>query len=248
VAVDRAPSSQSDIASRTVAVREGEIVFRAGDAAGPLFVVLEGQVELVVPGEADRVVAVCAAGDVFGERSCFGGGAREVTARARTSVRAVRLDRDALASVSAEDPGVLLLLLERLSTRTVAPPAAPPADPVSVGDRPASLVVGPGGRRVDLDVQPELWVGRRDSASGFNPDVDLTDIDPERSLSRRHARIVRREGRVLVIAVPGARNGTFVNGQRLEPSGEVELADGDRVRFGLVETVFRAGSGGGPAA
>ncbi|NKB17503.1 MAG: FHA domain-containing protein, partial [Pseudanabaena sp. CRU_2_10] len=37
----------------------------------------------------------------------------------------------------------------------------------------------------------------------------------------------------------GSRNGTFVNGRRLEGGIDVELRDGDEVRFGLVKTTFR---------
>lgn len=36
----------------------------------------------------------------------------------------------------------------------------------------------------------------------------------------------------------GTRNGTFVNGERIKTGVEVKLNDGDRLRFGLVETVF----------
>jgi pSer/pThr/pTyr-binding forkhead associated (FHA) protein len=100
------------------------------------------------------------------------------------------------------------------------------------------LIVAPGGRAMPLPVQDEAWVGRRDTVNAFTPDVDLTDIDVDRSLSRRHARILRRDGRLFVIEAPGARNGTFVNGQRLGET-EAELSDGDRVRFGLVDTVLR---------
>jgi pSer/pThr/pTyr-binding forkhead associated (FHA) protein len=38
----------------------------------------------------------------------------------------------------------------------------------------------------------------------------------------------------------GVHNGTFLNGKRLEPGVPVPLRDGDELRFGLVEMVFRS--------
>jgi pSer/pThr/pTyr-binding forkhead associated (FHA) protein len=36
------------------------------------------------------------------------------------------------------------------------------------------------------------------------------------------------------------RNGTFVNGTRIGAGQSIRLEDGDRVKFGLVEVVFRS--------
>ncbi|MBI3965260.1 MAG: RDD family protein [Chloroflexi bacterium] len=55
-------------------------------------------------------------------------------------------------------------------------------------------------------------------------------------ISRRHAEIDRRSGR-LVISDLGSANGTFVNGQRLQ--GSHALAAGDRVEFGSIRAVVQ---------
>ena len=65
--------------------------------------------------------------------------------------------------------------------------------------------------------------------------------DSQRSISRRHAKIFRREGRFYVREEIGTMNGTFVNGERIETGLPVEFKDGDEVRFGLVKTIFHAG-------
>jgi pSer/pThr/pTyr-binding forkhead associated (FHA) protein/V8-like Glu-specific endopeptidase len=65
---------------------------------------------------------------------------------------------------------------------------------------------------------------------GRDADVDLR-LSPEedRAVSARHATLTFVDGRWRVRDL-NSRNGTFVNGQRLE--GEVELSDGDRIAFG----------------
>jgi EAL domain-containing protein (putative c-di-GMP-specific phosphodiesterase class I) len=82
-----------------------------------------------------------------------------------------------------------------------------------------------------------LLVGRGDRASSHFPDVDLTDLDEERLVSRRHARIECQDGPTLLIDL-GSTNGTFVNGVRLAEGAETLLREGDGVRFGHLECRF----------
>jgi DNA-binding winged helix-turn-helix (wHTH) protein len=55
-------------------------------------------------------------------------------------------------------------------------------------------------------------------------------------VSRVHARVRADDGRVL-IEDAGSKNGTWINGERIEQP--VELGDGDEVAFGLFRVVFR---------
>jgi diguanylate cyclase (GGDEF)-like protein len=54
----------------------------------------------------------------------------------------------------------------------------------------------------------------------------------EPSISRHHAVLIVRDQRPPVLRDEESTNGTFVNGRRLDPGEAVELADGDRLRFG----------------
>lgn len=56
------------------------------------------------------------------------------------------------------------------------------------------------------------------------------------SISRRHAAIVRKDGRILLIDLK-SRNGTHVNDQKLDPSKAKVLKDGDVIRVGKLEFV-----------
>ena len=82
-------------------------------------------------------------------------------------------------------------------------------------------------------------IGRTDPVTRIAPDVDLDELDGKQTLSRRHARITARDGRFLLCEHIGTANGTFVGSQRLKAGEETEIHDGDRLRFGLLELVFR---------
>ena len=117
-----------------------------------------------------------------------------------------------------------------------APPKAPPASSTMV--QPAAMpfmlehsegkIPLPGGKS-------ELLVGRPDPATGAIPEINLGDLDTARTLSRRHARILVNGGRLSVREEPGVGNGTWVNGNKLQPDEEVALKSGDTLRFGAIE-------------
>ena len=57
------------------------------------------------------------------------------------------------------------------------------------------------------------------------------------TVSRSHAIFCVRDG-VCTVMDDSSRNGTFVNGERLEPGVAMELEDGDTVRMSDVDFVF----------
>lgn len=56
------------------------------------------------------------------------------------------------------------------------------------------------------------------------------------SISRRHCAIVHKEGKVLLIDLK-SRNGTEVNGKKLDPARAKILKDGDHIKIGKLEFV-----------
>ncbi len=78
----------------------------------------------------------------------------------------------------------------------------------------------------------ESVIGRWDADNGIFPDIDLDAYDQEAKVSRRHARILYRDGKYLVEDL-GSTNGTYVNrGRRLLPGNAHLLADGDEIIVG----------------
>lgn len=126
----------------------------------------------------------------------------------------------------------------------VAPPVVAPAPAVAAVPKsgsPGKLVVDGTGLVYALPDRDDIKVGRHDSVTGITPEVDLTDADTSRTTSRRHAKIVREDGKLFVCEEIGTSNGTFVNGERITTGVKVEIHDGDEVWFGRVKTVYHAG-------
>ena len=78
----------------------------------------------------------------------------------------------------------------------------------------------------------ESYIGRWDADNGIFPDVDLDAHDPDAKVSRRHARIIFRNG-TYTIEDLGSTNGTFINrGRRLLPGNPQVLNEGDEIIVG----------------
>ncbi|MCC8104846.1 MAG: FHA domain-containing protein [Clostridiales bacterium] len=65
------------------------------------------------------------------------------------------------------------------------------------------------------------------------------------TVSRMHARIQVRQGQCYLKDI-NSKNGTFVNGRRLEPQEECEIQEGDTVAFAQIE--YRVVEGSRPLA
>jgi len=98
----------------------------------------------------------------------------------------------------------------------------------------ARLVIERGrsaGKQFPLSDE-ESQIGRWDADGGIFPDVDLDADDPEAKVSRRHARIMRRNEQYFIEDL-GSTNGTFINrGRRLLPGDKQPLRDGDEIIVG----------------
>ena len=86
----------------------------------------------------------------------------------------------------------------------------------------------------DSRTQP-LTEGVYDIGRGADNAICIQD----QGISRRHARILKHGDGYVVREDTASRNGTFVNGRRLDAGQDVALKDGDELRFGLVKTIFR---------
>ena len=94
------------------------------------------------------------------------------------------------------------------------------------------LFIGESGRQVEASLNKAIHLGRLDPASDVFPEIDLSeDAGLEKGVSRRHARILKREGTVVVEDL-GSINGTFINGKRLAPYLPEALHDGDQLQLG----------------
>jgi hypothetical protein len=97
------------------------------------------------------------------------------------------------------------------------------------------LKIGSTQREVEMPLDVVTHLGRVDAASSVFPEIDLSnDSDPSHGVSRRHARIMKQGGMV-VIEDMGSINGTFINGRRLDPYLPEVIKDGDIVHLGKLQ-------------
>ncbi|MBI3450479.1 MAG: cyclic nucleotide-binding domain-containing protein [Acidobacteria bacterium] len=134
---------------------------------------------------------------------------------------------------------------------THAEEAAPPEPPAAAGPaphRPAAPPPGVDGCHAFLLSEDgkenfpiaatKAVMGRFDPVTGLKPEVDLSNVDINRSVSRRHARLNLEGGIYYLIEEPGALNGTFINGRKLITGKPTRVKDGDAVSLGTVKLVF----------
>ncbi len=248
-------------------VAAGEYVFKEGERASAMFLVEEGLVELVRAFAGEEVrLAVVEAGDFIGEASLFEDSPHQTSARAVSASKLLRLEGPELRDIVTREPELGLRMMHRLSRRLAAalsarlaaevsarsetsiaatskarPVPHPAAAPSAAPRAGKARFVHASGDEFPLPPAGEALVGRADPVKGFKPDVVLSSLDAQRSLSRRHARILREGDHFFVVEEPGVRNGTFVNGKALKVGRPVRIDDGDEVSFGLIKTIFRVG-------
>lgn len=171
------------------------------------------------------------------------GGGEEVPVFQSASVTSV-----GVPAVADDESGTSPEIEEEEEQTVVRAPGGNTAEqPVSTAPEPSerSGTAGHGGIHSKLIIErgqaigtefplstEESNIGRWDADNGVFPDVDLDAHDPEAKVSRKHARVILRNGQYLIEDL-GSTNGTFINrGRRLIPGSPHILNDGDEIIVG----------------
>jgi len=236
-------SNEHEATTPIVSVPAGGFVFRAGDPADAFFLISTGHVELLRRNETHGRLALLAPGDLCGEDAVFEGGrVRAYDARAVHASTLFRVTADTFLHLVQARPELAGAVIGALATRLLRARAAslalarPTGHAARVATRGA-LVHAESGLMFPLPDTEQVMVGRADPK--FTPDIELSSVDTHRSLSRRHAAIMRGVNGDSLVEQPRVANGTFVNGVRLSPGVAVPITEGDEISFGLITTVFR---------
>jgi len=239
----------------TVELKAGEYVFREGELGTEMYIINEGKVEILNQiGDEEQVLAVLEKGDFFGEMSVLEDLPRAASARAATDIRLLQINGSTFDQLLQGNPEIAVRMMRKLSRRlretdemlksvlgTKAPSREMPRPAVQVpAEGPERLVHPPSGMEFHLSNGSETTIGRKDPVTGIYPDVDLTPIDNQRSVSRRHAKIFRRGSKFFFGEEIGTMNSTFLNGKRLETGIPAEIRPDDELRFGVVVLRFEA--------
>lgn len=147
--------------------------------------------------------------------------------------------RGASGAVAADVQGSPVAAVEPRAVEPPAPAVAAPSVARDVTAAAASAWVlqhAASGQRFVLEPdRDEFLIGRVDPVTGITPEINLGPLDLARSLSRRHAKLLRQGAELFVREEVGTANGTFVNGQRIATGTAVAIKPGDRLRFGTID-------------
>lgn len=107
----------------TLTYRAGERLFEKGDEGDAAYIVIEGEVEVLVPVEGgESTVAVLGEKEIFGEMAVLCDQKRSSAIAARTDLVTLRLDQSVILKMLKEFPDIALelirLLAHRLETTT----------------------------------------------------------------------------------------------------------------------------------
>ena len=235
-------SESSFIGQSKLSFREGEVLYRKGEMAQQMYVVLLGKIRMYVGSEPQgEWVEELGKGDFFGEGSLLEPIARTQTAVALEDSDVVAISRGTFLRMIRQNPEVSVKMMQRLAQRNRELAAKFESDTKTLRSRPqaagVSLVSVISGKKYMILSHGAL-VGRFDPNTGIHPDIDLTEEDPQLSVSRRHARILCEHNRYFLVEEQGVANGTYIKGERLPPGDARELKAGDRVGFGMVVLFF----------
>jgi len=230
----------------------GDTIFTQGDLGTDMFIIQEGEVNIVkhIAGES-HILSTLEKGDFFGEMAVLESVPRTADAVALTDVRVVVINGARFDEMLRKNPEVAVriirkyskrlreanALLERLVGKEVdvdhsSLDATQMAQPEKTTRH--RLVDVATGTAFFFSSGDETTIGRADPVTGILPDIDLTSVDVNRSVSRRHAKIIRSGSEYMVLEEVGTVNGTYVNDQRIPTGIPVTMHNGDLVKIGLI--------------
>jgi CRP-like cAMP-binding protein len=230
----------------------GDVIFQQGELGTEMFIIQDGEVNIVkhINGES-HLLSHLEKGDFFGEMAILESVPRSADAIAATDVRALAINGARFDEMLRKNPEVAVriirkyskrlreanALLERLVGREVDTEHSSLDSTQIIRAEKAvrhRLVDVTSGHEFFFSNGDETTIGRADPVTGILPDIDLTAVDLNRSVSRRHAKIIRASGDYHMLEEVGTVNGTYVNDQRIPTGTPVTIHNGDSVKIGLI--------------
>jgi CRP/FNR family cyclic AMP-dependent transcriptional regulator len=96
----------------------GELIFHEGEEGEVMFIIQEGEVEIIKKfGNSERVVAVLRKGDFFGEMAIVSRVKRTATARAKTLVKMLCFDREGFQTMIEKNSKLTMTIIDKLCRR-----------------------------------------------------------------------------------------------------------------------------------
>jgi CRP-like cAMP-binding protein len=247
---------------------KGSVLFSEGDEGEDMYIVRAGLVAIkkrVQHGEI--TVAMLEKGDFFGEMALLERIPRTAGAEVVEDAALIVIGSEVFGDMVKSNPEIAVRMLRKYSMRLrettrqleelkslesadpsasasgrtlerIPEPSAPAA-PVQAAEAVAYFISKASGNVFPV-FKSESLIGRYDSVTGLAPEVDLTNEDSARNISRRHARIVLKEGKPFVAEEIGTMNGTFLNGEKMPTGVLTPIRDGDELTLCRLTLTFRS--------
>ncbi len=245
----------------------GKVLFREGDAGEDMYIIQSGRVAIKkrTGANKDVTLAVLEKGDFFGEMAVLERMPRSASAEMAEGGDLIVISGDTFGDMIKSNPEIAFRMLRKYSIRlremvkqietlgkqmgdTSGPAsgasaslAAPPVA-VPVPAEALAYFISKASGNVFPIHKNEVLLGRFDSVTGTAPDVDLTNEDQARNISRRHARLVIKPEGFFIAEEIGTMNGTFVGGEKLENNVLHPLKDGDEIMLCRLALTFKRSS------
>jgi len=246
---------------------KGAVLFNEGDEGEEMFIIRSGRVAIKkrVP-HGDVTVAVLEKGDFFGEMALLERIPRTAGAEMAEDGDLIVIGSEIFGDMVKNNPEIAVRMLRKYSLRlrettrqledmsksgggvtgtgaqrslaTMERPVEGKGTGPNESEAQAYFISKASGNAFPV-FRGESLIGRYDSVTGQAPEVDLTNEDSARNISRRHARFVMKDGKPFVAEEIGTMNGTYLNGQKLPTGVLTPIADGDELTLCRLTLTFR---------
>jgi len=95
-------------------------------------------------------------------------------------------------------------------------------------------------KTMEIPLKQQVILGRSDvDDPSFSPDIDFVACNAiSNGVSRTHAAIAPQANGEFMLMDLGSRNGTMLNGTRLDPHQPYAVTDGDEIHLGRLKMVI----------
>jgi CRP-like cAMP-binding protein len=241
--------------------KKGHVLFHEGDEGEDMYIIQTGRVAIKkkVP-HGETLLATLEKGDFFGEMAILERMPRSASAETVEESDLIVINGETFGDMIKANPEIAIRMLRKYSIRLretnrqieqvmsqaggagAAAPAEeehPRATAGTLQTEALAYFISPSTGNVFPVYKSDVLIGRFDSVTGLSPDVDLTNEDQSRNISRRHARLVIRDGKYFVAEEIGTMNGTYLNGKRLPTGVLTPIHDGDELTLCRLPLSFK---------
>jgi len=238
---------------------KGSVIYKKDDLQENFYIINKGKVQIKLDDKV--IVTTLSKGDFFGEESLLENQNAYYTVEAIEDSEVLKIPFHSLVEMMKQSTDISLKILKKLSEKDLKiienlrklkkDTAKPEELPEKIAennkektsshlspDVVAYLIIKRSNRIVQLKKQHTI-IGRRDYTTGFIPDIDLTEEDEEKYISRKHAKISYIDGKFYISEEPGAINGTFLNNQKLKSGVKYELHNEDEITLCHLAILFK---------